>query len=144
VTVNDASRQEGMSNPAFNVTLSGLMGGDQASILSGLSVSTVATIESLVGTYAIVSAGGTATNYVITIRQDGTLTITPRPANGDVPGTYNSLPASNTNYNSQSGGGTTGGTNGGSSGTGTTGATGNLVCDVSNSDSNSESCRATN
>ena len=86
VTVNDASRVEGTPNPAFGVTLWGLLGGDTASVLSGLTVSTTATMDSLTGTYAIVSAGGTATNYIIAVRNDGTLTVTPRPANGDVPG----------------------------------------------------------
>jgi len=146
VAVNDASRQEGAPNPPFDVTVIGLMGGDPVSVLSGLSVSTAATLESIVGAYAIASSGGVATNYVIAVRQDGTLTVTPRPANPDVPGLNNSLPASNTNYNSQ-GDTSQGGTKGtGSEPTtgdlGITGASGTLICDVSNSDSSSESCRA--
>ena len=110
--------------------------------LSGLSVSTTATIESAVGAYVIASSGGVATNYVITVRQDGTLTVTARPANGDVPGFANALPASKTNYNSQ------GWSNNGSGTTnddlGSTGAIGTLICDVSNSDADSEACRAAN
>ena len=141
VTVNDASRVEGTANPAFGVTLGGLVGGDTASVLSGLTVSTSATMDSLTGTYAIVSAGGTAANYVITVRNDGTLTITSRPAIGDVPGLNNALPASNTNYVGTS---FTPFGSAPSDDTDITGATGSLICDVSNSDSTSEACRATN
>jgi hypothetical protein len=120
----------------------GLMGGDPVSVLSGLSASTTATIESVVGAYAIASSGGAATNYVIAVRQDGTLTVTARPANADVPGLNNALPASNTNYNGQAGSNNGSGTT--NDDLGSTGATGTLICDVSNSDANSEACRAAN
>jgi len=140
VSVNDASRGVGFANPAFSVTVLGLVGGDTASVLSGLTVSTTADLASPAGTYELISSGGVATNYVITVREDGTLTITPA---GEVPGLNNALPASKTNYNGQSQGGHNpdGTTNDDS---GITGASGTLICDVSNSDSSSETCSATN
>jgi len=48
-------------------------------VLSGLTLSTAATQTSNVGSYTISSSGGTATNYVITSRTDGTLTVGVRP-----------------------------------------------------------------
>ncbi len=77
VAVNDASRTYGDANPAFTATITGFVLGQDASVLTGLTFSTVATQSSDVGSYAITSSGGTATNYVITTRIDGTLTINP-------------------------------------------------------------------
>jgi hypothetical protein len=150
VMADDATKQQGRSNPAFTVTVSGLMGGDTAAVLSGLTVSTTAADSSLLGTYPITSAGGTAVNYVITVRQDGTLTITAAPANGDVPGYNNALSASNTNYNSNNTNMNTGnGTitlniSGNDNISGTTGATGTLICSVSNDSADAQVCSASN
>ncbi len=77
--VNDASRLYGTANPSFSATITGFKLGQDQSVLSGLTLSTTATQSSNVGSYAIVSSGGTATNYVIANRADGTLLVTAQP-----------------------------------------------------------------
>ncbi len=79
VAVNDASRLYGDANPAFSATITGFKLGQDASVLSGLVFSTLATQSSDVGAYAITSSGGTAKNYYIASRTGGTLTINPAP-----------------------------------------------------------------
>ncbi len=79
VAVNNASRTYGDANPAFSATITGFVLGQDSSVLSGLTLSTAATASSNVGGYAITSSGGTATNYVIASRTDGTLTVAARP-----------------------------------------------------------------
>ena len=76
--VNDASRYYGEPNPPFSATITGFVFGQDASVLSGLTLSTVAKQFSPVGNYPITSSGGTAANYVIIRRIDGTLTINAR------------------------------------------------------------------
>ena len=76
ITANDKSRDYGDANPTLDVTYSGFKNSDDATAVSGLTVTTAATATSDVGTYAIDAAGGTATNYTIT-HVDGTLTIDP-------------------------------------------------------------------
>ena len=67
----------GDANPAFTVTYSGFVNGEDASAVSGTLVgSTTATTNSPIGTYAISVSGQTATNYTISY-VDGTLTVTP-------------------------------------------------------------------
>jgi AraC-like DNA-binding protein len=82
VAVNDASRLFYDANPEFSATITGFVLGQDASVLSGLTLSTSATLTSLPGTYAIIALGGTAKNYVIVSRLDGTLTILPRISEG--------------------------------------------------------------
>ena len=77
VAVSNASRTYGDANPAFSATITGFVLGQDASVVSGLSFSTAASQASNVGNYAITSSGGTATNYVIASRTDGTLAINP-------------------------------------------------------------------
>ena len=79
VAVNGASRLYGDANPSFSATITGFVLGQNASVVSGLTFSTVATPSSNVGSYAVTSSGGTAANYVITSRTDGTLSVTARP-----------------------------------------------------------------
>ena len=81
VQANDASRRHGEANPVFTAEILGLRNGDGASVLSGLVLSSLAGTNSPVGAYAITSAGGTAVNYIITQRIDGTLTVEPVPSN---------------------------------------------------------------
>ena len=73
VTVNSVSRPYGTANPNFTSTVTGLLNGDSVTV----TYSTVATIASPVGTYAINAtvSGPAAANYTITVIP-GTLTIT--------------------------------------------------------------------
>jgi hypothetical protein len=79
VTADNKTREYGLANPTLTGTLTGLVNGDTAAVVSGLAYATTATTASDVGSFAIASSGGTAANYVITARNDGTLTITPAP-----------------------------------------------------------------
>ncbi|MFZ5663778.1 MAG: MBG domain-containing protein [Pseudomonadota bacterium] len=75
VTADNATREYGLSNPAFTGSITGFRNGDTASVVSGLTYGSVATIASNVGTYAITGSGATATNYDFSY-VPGTLTIT--------------------------------------------------------------------
>ncbi len=75
VTANDATREYGLANPAFTGSITGFRNSDTASVVSGLVYNTVADITSNTGTYGIVGAFATATNYDFAY-VPGTLTIT--------------------------------------------------------------------
>jgi filamentous hemagglutinin family protein len=75
VTANDATREYGLANPTFTGSIAGFRNGDNATVVSGLTYGTVATIASNAGTYAITGAGASATNYDFAY-VPGTLTIT--------------------------------------------------------------------
>jgi len=75
ITADDASRIEGEPNPVFTATYTGFKNGEDASVLSGLTLTSPATLASVPGAYAITPAGATAANYTMTY-QDGTLTVT--------------------------------------------------------------------
>ncbi|MDQ8207094.1 MBG domain-containing protein [Coraliomargarita sp. SDUM461003] len=80
VTADDFSRYYGDTNPAFTASYSGFSGEDDASIFDDFTVtfSTVADLQSPVGTYDIVPSGAATLNdYSVTYR-NGTLTIDPR------------------------------------------------------------------
>ncbi len=79
VTVNNASRPYGSPNPTFTSTIAGAVNGDTFTI----TYSTVATITSGVGTYAINAtvSGAAAANYSVIVIP-GTLTITPAGTGG--------------------------------------------------------------
>ena len=78
VTANNLSRAYGVANPVLTYTLSGFVNGDtQASATTGApSLSTTATVSSVVGSYPITAVVGTmaATNYSFTF-VNGTLTV---------------------------------------------------------------------
>nr|WP_279308114.1 MBG domain-containing protein [Niveispirillum sp. BGYR6] len=76
IRANDASRTYGAANPAFTARYDGLVNGDTASVVSGLTLATSATASSGVGSYAITGSGATAANYTISY-QSGALSITP-------------------------------------------------------------------
>jgi hypothetical protein len=78
VTADNATREYGLANPAFTGTITGLRNGDAASVVTGLTYGSVG-VGADVGTYAITSSGGTATNYSIATRVDGQLSVTPAP-----------------------------------------------------------------
>ena len=74
--VNDASRAYGDNNPAFSITYSGFINGDNESVITTKpTVTTTATPTSNVGTYPISLSGGVAQNYTLKY-ETGTLTIT--------------------------------------------------------------------
>ena len=76
VTALDASRFYGQANPVFEASYSGFVNGETNTVLGGtLLLTTIADINSPVGTYPITASGLTATNYSITY-SNGTLTIT--------------------------------------------------------------------
>ncbi|HVU24066.1 MAG TPA: MBG domain-containing protein, partial [Opitutus sp.] len=78
ITADDASRFYGAADPAFSASYAGFVGGDDASIVSGLQFSTTATQRSGIGLYEIVPFGATATGYTIGF-QPGTLSILRAP-----------------------------------------------------------------
>jgi hypothetical protein len=79
VKADDASRPFGQTNPAFTATISGWMNSEGINALSGtLLLTTPASLESIIGTYAIAPSGLTAANYAIEFT-NGTLTITSGP-----------------------------------------------------------------
>jgi Tol biopolymer transport system component len=78
VTVNDATRYYGQSNPSFSVTVGALVNGDSATSLGTPAFSTLATRTSPVGDYSVSASGLGNPNY--TIRYvSGTLHIAPAP-----------------------------------------------------------------
>ncbi|MBQ9665783.1 MAG: hypothetical protein IJV33_04870 [Bacteroidaceae bacterium] len=76
VRAEDASREQGEENPAFEVSYSGWkLDDDVSSLTEEPDVTCVATKESPVGTYALVVGGGIAMNYEF-VYVDGVLTVT--------------------------------------------------------------------
>ena len=78
-TANNTTKVYGQANPTFTDTITGLVNGDKASVVSGAAgLTTTATVSSPVGTDAITAALGTlsAANYTFAF-QSGTLTINP-------------------------------------------------------------------
>jgi len=78
ITAKDAARLYGDPNPAFEATFTGLVNGDDASVVTGLGLSTAAAASSDVGTYAITPSGASAGNYAIAY-ENGALRVTPAP-----------------------------------------------------------------
>ncbi len=79
VTVQDATKTYGQSNPVFTVTYAGFTGGDTKAQLGGtLAFSTSAVTGSPVGTYSVSASGYTSTKYAI-VYVDGSLTVQPAP-----------------------------------------------------------------
>lgn len=75
-SVGNYSRIYGTDNPIFEISYTGFVNNENASILSQPSVATCsATKLSDVGSYPITISGGSATNYIITNYNNGTLTI---------------------------------------------------------------------
>lgn len=90
IAIQNAFRQFGESNPAFQAVFNGFIGGDDESIVTGLQVQTAATPESSVGTYTLTPFGASAPGYSI-VYQPGELQITPRDVTlraGDLSKTY--------------------------------------------------------
>ncbi len=84
ITADDKTRQEGEENPELTVTYSGFVNGENASSLTTQpTVSTTATTTSPAGTYPITASGAASGNYDFTY-EDGTLTVTEKPAQNTV------------------------------------------------------------
>lgn len=76
IKADDKTREAGQPNPAFTVSISGLVNGDSMSVLSGaITYSTTATAASGAGSYPIDVSGVSSSNYSITFVA-GTLTVT--------------------------------------------------------------------
>ncbi len=75
VTATDKSKTYGDANPAFTVTYSGFVNGDDETYLTTqATANTTATASSGVGTYSITASGATSPNYIFSYT-DGTLTV---------------------------------------------------------------------
>ena len=74
ITADDLNREYGDPNPTFSTMFDGLKNGDTSAVVSGLTASTLADVNSDVGNYAITLSAGSATNYALTL-VDGTLTV---------------------------------------------------------------------
>ena len=80
VRADDKSRIYGAANPSFTASYSGLVLGQEATVLDGvLAFTTSAAATSAVGSYTITPSGVSSANYAITFAA-GTLSITPAPA----------------------------------------------------------------
>jgi hypothetical protein len=77
VTADDKTKVYGESNPAFTAAFAGLVNGDTAAVVSGMTC-TVADGGRDAGTHQISCSGGTASDYTLTY-VPGTLTVTPAP-----------------------------------------------------------------
>jgi hypothetical protein len=77
IAANNASRAYGTPNPIFTASYTGFVHGDIPASLSGtLGFTTIASISSLVGSYAISCSGQSSSNYTIHY-VDGSLNIIP-------------------------------------------------------------------
>ncbi len=74
-TADAKSKVYGAAVPTLTISYSGFVAGDNVSAISAPTISTTATAASHVGSYAITLAGGSATNYDLTL-VNGTLTVT--------------------------------------------------------------------
>lgn len=74
IAANDASRHLNRPNPAFTASYTGLVNGDEPSVVTGLTFSTTAVTGSPAGSYPITLSGGTAANYTLSF-EPGTLTV---------------------------------------------------------------------
>ena len=72
---DDQSKAYGQGNPAFTISYTGFVNGDNASAITTPTASTTATASSAAGTYPITLSGGSAANYNLML-QGGTLTVT--------------------------------------------------------------------
>ena len=84
IKANNAERLYGEENPAFCLTYSGFVNGENESVLTTQpTISTSATKTSNVGDYPITTSGGVASNYEF-VYEPGVLTITKAPLSATV------------------------------------------------------------
>ncbi len=75
ITADYKTKIYGAPLPALTASYLGFLAGDGPSAVSGLVLTTNATATSEIGDYKISAKGATATNYIITLGGDGTLTV---------------------------------------------------------------------
>ncbi len=79
ITAENKSKIYGSANPELSASYSGFVNGETSTVLTTpVSLSTAATITSLIGEYSITAAGATSDNYSITFNP-GTLTVNQAP-----------------------------------------------------------------
>lgn len=84
VKVDNASREYGEENPAFSISYSGFISGEDESALTTLpTATTIATKTSNTGEYPITISGGNATNYEFEY-EPGVLAVTKAPLSAKV------------------------------------------------------------
>jgi len=88
VTAENATRIFGTPNPNFVWDISGLVNGDAAAVITGISASSIANATSGPTTYPILAAGGVAVNYDL-VYVPGVLTVTPQITTTVMPPTLN-------------------------------------------------------
>jgi hypothetical protein len=76
-TAENKTKVQGAANPALTISYAGFVVGETKSVITEPTITTTATTGSPVGTYPITLAGGSATNYTLTL-VPGTLTVTPK------------------------------------------------------------------
>ncbi len=69
IKAENKNKVYGAALPAFSATYAGLVNGDKSSVVSGLVLSTVATLSSQVGNYKITPSKGSAANYAISFAE---------------------------------------------------------------------------
>jgi len=74
IAADSKSKAFGAANPALTASYTGLVNGDTAAVVSGLTLNSTATTASAVGSYPITAAGATADNYAIAFTP-GTLAV---------------------------------------------------------------------
>jgi hypothetical protein len=83
-TINNATREYGLSNPGFTITYAGFRNGDTASVLNTTPhPTTTATAGSGIGSYLITAAPVTDNNYAVNF-VNGNLTVTRATINIDI------------------------------------------------------------
>jgi hypothetical protein len=90
ITADNKSRVYNTANPLLTASYTGQVDGDTSSVVTGLILSTTATMMSPVGTYPITASGGTAANYVISY-VNGVLTVTAVPGPSPTPAQQKSI-----------------------------------------------------
>ena len=75
ITADDKAGVTGTALPPFTASISGLLGLDTPAVVSGLTLTSPATSNSLPGTYSIIPGGATASNYSFTYK-NGILSMT--------------------------------------------------------------------
>ncbi|MDP2949552.1 MAG: MBG domain-containing protein [Chloroflexota bacterium] len=78
ITADAKAKVYGAADPALTVTYTGFVLGDDASVVSGLTLSTATGAAATAGEHTITASGGTAANYNIS-HVNGTLTVSKAP-----------------------------------------------------------------
>ena len=74
ITADDKSKVYGAADPTLTFSVTGLVNGDDPSVITGVTLATTTGAAATAGTHTITATGGTAANYAIT-DVNGTLTV---------------------------------------------------------------------